>query len=159
MVIILLTVLSLSVIYLLRLFSRKKMKVASLATAVLYVYCVGYIYTMFIFDFFNLGFDGTETVLSLIHGSDTYHSFVKIAEKMAVMPLPFLKATVYLSVFILLCAITVCFHGFFEISLEVIRFVKRATCSRSNFKKQKIISEVIVPVKRPLIRLYCRANC
>ncbi len=160
MIILFLGLLSLCALYITHLLSKMKMRWAAISVASLYFYLVAWTYSIFILDIADLGFAETETRLSMLHGSDVYHSFVKLNGLMSTMPLPLLETIASVTAMTLVACIIVVFHGVFEIAREIIRFVKR----KRFFGTVKITKELIKPaagryVTRSFCLLYCRANC
>ncbi len=160
MILLSIALLSLSVIYFTRLLSERNMKVAAIAVATLYFYIIAWIYAIFILDIADLGFSDTETRISLLHGSDIYHSFVDITEKMSVVPIEWLKAIVAVVVITLVAGFSVAFHGVFEITRAVVRAAKEKTLF-------KLLGDphntTLIPWTQinsgELLRLHCRMNC
>ena len=152
--------LSLIAVYFTRLLQRHGMKTASVTVAVLYLYLIAWIYVVFILDVADLGFAETETRISLLHGSNIYHSFVQLNAKMAAISLPILKVIVAVAAMTLVAGFIVAFHGIFEISREICRFVKQYRYLQTHNKTEWIIKNKSVSVRAiSIIRLYCRANC
>ena len=159
MILLLMILLSLSAVYFTRLLQRRGMKTASVMAAVLYLYLIAWIYAIFILDIADLGFAETETRVSLLHGSNIYHSFVQLNAKMAAIPLPMLKAIVAVAAMTLVAGFIVAFHGIFEISREICRFVKQYRYQQTH-KTEWVVNKGSVPVRAiSIIRMNCRANC
>lgn len=159
MILLFLILMSLSAIYFSRLLSIKKMRVAAAFVATLYSYLVAWIYLIFIIDIADLGFAESETQLTLLHGSNIYHSFVQLTAKMSAISLPMLQAIVSASIAVLIASLFVVFHGLFEISKEIMHFIRKC-----NYKHHKTTEISVVPFRMhskrvSLLRLYCRANC
>lgn len=160
MIVVLIALLSLSAIYFTRLLYHRNMKLASIATAVLYLYVVLWIYAVFILDLADLGFADVETHLALLHGSNIYHSFIQLTTQMSVIPLPMLKAIVAVVALTLTAAFIVAFDGLFEITRAVIgavRTQKLFISSKENRKEIRAIFES--QYERQIIRMHCRMNC
>lgn len=160
MILLLLALLSLSAIYFTRLLSKKNMRGAAISVTVLYFYIIVWTYAIFILDVAGLGFSETETRLTLLHGSDVYHSFVSLTDKMSVIPLALLEAIVAVVAIVLFASFAVAFHGLFEITKAVVK--------AANDKKKAYVAEAskstitcffgsIKPAN--IIRLNCRMNC
>lgn len=159
MIILLMTLFSLSAVYFTRLLAKKNMKAAAISVAALYIYIIVWTYAVFIFDIANLGFSDSETQISLLTGSDIYHSFVSITGKMSVIPLPMLKAVVVVAVMTLLAGFMVAFHGIIEISREIYAFANKSFHSfsaRPEWSEKTVKQDV---TKSSIIRMHCRANC
>ena len=159
MILLLMILLSLSAVYFTRLLQRNGMKTAAVTVAVLYLYLIAWTYAVFILDIADLGFAERETQVSLLHGSDIYHSFVQLTAKMAAIPFELLEAIVGVAVLVLIAGFSVAFHGVFEISIEIYK-----TVCKNYIEKNKTVMRKAVPVQKPvktvsLIRLNCRANC
>lgn len=159
MIIMALILLSLVAIYFIRILSMRSMKVASIAVTTLYVYLVGWIYAIFIVDIADLGFCETETRLTLLHGSNVYHSFVELTAKMSVISLPFLQVIVGVSILVLVTSFAVIFHGIFEISKEILFLIRKSNRRHSKTLDFKISSPKVLHRRASIIRLHCRANC
>ena len=160
MVLLLIGLLSLSAIYFTRLLSKKSMKVAAISVAVLYFYIIVWTYAIFILDIADLGFSDTESSISILHGSDIYHSFANITEKMSVIPFELLEAIVAVVVIILFASIAVTLHGLFEITRAVVKAAKekkRAASAEPARNKMLYYFGAIKPAN--IIRLNCRMNC
>jgi len=138
---------------------KKNMRVAAVMTAILYCYLIVWFYIVFILDVADLGFTGSETVVSSIHGSKVYHSFVDMTERMSVIPLQLLKTIVGVIALILLLSISVVIHGTIAITKDVFY------CSSKNIEafKNKKPNKVEIPpkpeFKLSILKLYCRADC
>ena len=159
MIVLLMALLSLSAVYFTRLLQRKGMKTASVMVAVLYLYLIAWTYAVFILDVADLGFSEKETLVSLLHGSGIYHSFVDLNAKFSLVPLPLLEAMVGVAVLVLMAGIGVALHGVVEISRIVYRFVQK-NYVELNKKKYRALKQIRPCVKSIcFIRLYCRANC
>ena len=160
MIVVLMALLSLSAIYFTRLLQRRNMKVAAASVACLYIYLIIWIYAVFIMDVADLGFAEKETRITLLHGSDIYHSFVRLNVMMDKIPLPLLEAIAAVAALTFIACLIVVFHGFFEISCEIIRFVKQKEyyvfCNKI---KQVVRSVALHRNKKTIRQLYCRANC
>lgn len=159
MVLLFLILMSLSAIYFTRLLSNKRMRIAAIATSVVYFYLVAWIYAIFIIDIADLGFSESETQLTLLHGSNIYHSFVQLTAKMSAISLPLLQVIVGVSLLVLVTSFAVIFHGIFEISKEIIFLIRK-----NGHKLRKALDIKIISIKMSIrrvsiIRLYCRANC
>lgn len=159
MILLLMILLSLSAVYFTRLLQRKGMKTAAVTVAVLYLYLIAWTYAVFILDIADLGFAERETQVSLLHGSDIYHSFVQLTAKMAVIPFELLEAIVGVAVLVLIAGFSVAFHGVFEISKEIYKRVCKNYIEKNKTVMRKAV-QAQPPVKTvSLIRLNCRANC
>ncbi len=159
MIVLLITLWSLFAIYFTRLFTQKKMRAATISVTVLYLYLIAWIYAVFILDIADLGFAESETRISLLHGSNIYHSFVQLNAKMAAIPLPILKGIVAVGAMTLVAGFIVDFNGLFEISLVICRFVKQYRYLQTH-KTEWAIKNKSVPVRAiSIIRMNCRANC
>ena len=159
MILFLIALVSLSAIYFTRLLSSKKMKIAAISVAALYIYIIAWTYAMFILDVADLGFSDAKASFSLVDGSEIYRSFVVITQKMAFIPEQILYSIVLVAAVVLTASIAVAFHGLFEISREICRFVKQYRYLQTH-KTEWIIKNKSVFVRAiPIIRLYCRANC
>ncbi len=160
MVLIILVLLSLITIYFTRLLSEKRMKTAAISIAILYFYLIAWTYAVFFIDIAGFGFSNSETRLAFLHGSDIYHSFVSIADKMSVIPLEFLKAIVVVAIVLFVAALGVVFHGFFEITQAVITaFKEKSTPVYSGELRQKFQDTFLRFLSREIIILHCRMNC
>ena len=160
MIVLTIVLLSLCALYFTRLVSCKNMKAASISVVVLYTYLIAWIYIIFVLDVADLGFSETETRLTLLHGSDIYHSFVNLTDKMSVIPLALLEAIVAVAAIVLCASFVVAFHGLFEITRAVVNAAKeKRKVSSSESSKSKIHGpfEAIIPLN--IIRLNCRMNC
>ena len=159
MIVLLMALLSLSAVYFTRLLQRKGMKTASVMVAVLYIYLIAWTYAIFILDVADLGFAEKETLVSLLHGSNIYHSFVQLNAQMALMPLPLLEVIAGVAAFVVLAGIAVALHGVVEITRVICRFVKERRFEFANNTAWET-AEYGVPAKTvSIIRLHCRANC
>ncbi len=160
MILLLIALISLSAIYFIRLLSKKDMKAAAISVAVLYINIIVWTYAILVLDVANLGFSDAETRLSLIQGSDIYHSFVSITDKMSVIPFELLEAIVAVAILVLLTAFTVAFHGLFEIARSVARISQeKMIFYKAESKTQTRIQPFnsYKPVR--IIKIYCRMNC
>ena len=159
MILLLMILLSLVAVYFTRLLQRRGMKTASVTVAVLYLYLIAWTYAVFILDVADLGFAEKETLVSLLHGSNIYHSFVQLNAKMALIPLPLLEAIVGVAALVLMAGVAVALHGVVEISRVIYRFVQKNYVELN--KKEYWVKKIIHPCVKStcFIRLYCRANC
>ena len=159
MIILLMILLSLSAVYFTRLLSKKNMRAAAITVAVLYIYLIVWTYLMFILDVADLGFLSGETKLSLLHGSNIYHAFVDLTAKMSVIPLPFLEAIVLVAVIILIAGFAVAFHGLFQITKQICKYVRE---SLKKFNRARVLNILIPEIPQydiSILRMNCRANC
>ncbi len=160
MIVVLIALTSLCAIYFTRLLSKRNMRVAAVSVAVLYVYIIAWTYAVFILDVADLGFSETETRLTLLHGSDIYHSFVSLTDKMSVIPLALLEAIVAVVGIVLFASFAVAFHGLFEITKAVVKAAKdKKKASIAEAIKNKILSYFGAIKPANIIRLNCRMNC
>lgn len=159
MIILLITLISLISVYATRLLLKKEMKIAGISVAIFYIYLVCWIYAIFIIDISDLGFRETETLLSILHGSNIYHSFVQITAKMAFIPLPLLQVIVGVAVLIMVSSVAVILHGVFSISKEIIRWVKKTHTIKGVHLDEKVKITYGSIQNVSIIRLHCRANC
>ena len=159
MIVLLMALLSLSAVYFTRLLQRKGMKTASVMVAVLYLYLIAWTYAIFILDVADLGFAEKETLVSLLHGSNIYHSFVRLNAQMAAIPLPLLKAIASVALLIIIAGISVALHGVFALSREIYRFVKEYKIETENNTAWETVEYEIPSKAVSIIRLHCRANC
>ena len=160
MIILLITLLSLSAIYYSRLLFRKEMKIASLMVGILYLYLFVWIYAILIVDLADLGFLENETRISILHGSDIYHSFVKMNGMMSVIPLSILKAIVAVATLTLVAGFIVVFHGLFEFTVEFVKAIKSKKAYHTTKPiKSKTSSALSALSNIQIIRMYCRMNC
>lgn len=160
MIVLIIVLLSLCALYFTRLVSSKNMKVAAICIVMLYSYLIAWIYFIFIFDVVDLGFSETETRLTLLRGSDIYHSFVNLTDKMSVIPLALLEAIVAVAAVILCASFVVAFHGLFEITRAVVTVARdKEILSATESIRSRIISSFMT-IKLPnIIRFNCRMNC
>ena len=159
MILLLMILLSLSAVYFTRLLTKKNMKAAAISVAVLYIYMIAWTYAVFVLDIADLGFAERETQVSLLHGSDIYHSFVQLTARMAAVPYELLEAIVGVAALVLFAGIAVAFHGVFEISREIYKTVCKNYVEKNKTEIRKTVLYRL-PVKTvSLIRLNCRANC
>lgn len=159
MIILLMILLSLSAVYFTRLLKKKGMGIAAITVAVLYIYLIVWTYMMFILDVADLGFIYGETRLSLIHGSNIYHSFTDLTARMSVIPLPFLESIVLVAVIVLVAGFAVAFHGLFEITKEICKYVRGGL---KNLKKARVLGVLLPKIPQynvSILRMNCRANC
>ena len=159
MILLMIILLSLSVIYYTRLLYRKNMRAAAISVAILYFYLILWIYAIFVIDIADLGFSDAETRISLLHGSEIYHSFVEVTAKMSIIPLPLLHTIVGVAGMILLSSIAVALHGILDISHEIIKSVKKYRIHHHVSIKQRCRADDFNLKTIPLLRMYCRANC
>ena len=159
MILLMIILLSLSVIYYTRLLYRKNMRAAAISVAILYFYLILWIYAIFVIDIADLGFSDAETRISLLHGSEIYHSFVEVTAKMSIIPLPLLHTIVGVAGMILLSSIAVALHGILDISHEIIKSVKKYRIHHHVSIKQRCKADDSNLKTIPLLRMYCRANC
>ena len=159
MILLLIMLLSLSSIYFTRLFLKKEMTIAAVTVAVLYIYLILWTYLMFIMDIANLGFNESETTLSLIHGSIIYHSFVDITARMSVIPLPFLEAIVLVSIFVLITGFAAAFHGLFQITKQICKYVRESLKKTYRARILNILIPETPQYTISILRMNCRANC
>lgn len=159
MILLILMLLSLIAIYFVRLLYIKKMKHATLAVMILYLYLILWIYSMFLIDVFNLGLGNKETAWTLVFRSDIYNSFVALTERMNSLPIGILQAIVVVATVILVAGFSIAFTGLFQISREI--YIR--ACKKYNFKIGKeirnTISQVTFVRTFSIIRMNCRANC
>ena len=159
MIILMIMLLSLSAIYFTRLLSKKSMRAASASVAVLYIYLICWTFAIFIIDISDLGFSDAETSVSLLHGSNIYHSFVRLTEQMSVVPLQVLNAIVVVVAVTLAAALIVVFHGLFEVTKQICKYVRE---SLRLFKNTDIWNTNLFEepdIVYPILRMNCRANC
>ncbi len=159
MIILFMILISLSAIYFTRLLNKNNMRAAAISVAALYIYLIAWIYAIFVLDIANLGFSAYETRFSLLHGSDIYHSFVSMTDKMSIIPLPILKAIVGVAAMTFAAGFMVAFHGIFEISREICRIVKQNHLEQNHKAEWRVKTYPAHVMKVSIIRLYCRANC
>ena len=160
MILLLIFLLSLSAIYFTRLLTAKNMRAAAVSVAVLYIYLVAWTYAVFILDIADLGFSSSETRMKLLHGSDIYHSFVNLTDKMSAIPLVLLEAIVVVAVVILSAGFIVAFHGLFEITKAVINAAKEKTLFFEIYHRFAKCASASTELRQSnIIRLYCRMNC
>ena len=160
MILLLIFLLSLSAIYFTRLLTAKNMRAAAVSVAVLYIYLVAWTYAVFILDVADLGFSSSETRMKLLHGSDIYHSFVNLTDKMSAIPLVLLEAIVVVAVVILSAGFIVAFHGLFEITKAVINAAKEKTLFFEIYHRFAKCASAFTELRQSnIIRLYCRMNC
>ena len=160
MVLLVIILLSLASIYFTRLLSKKGMKTASIMVAVLFVYLVAWIYAIFIIDIADLGFSEYETRLSILHGSDVYHSFVDLNARLSSLSLPLLQAIVFVCTISIVGGFLVAFHGLFLFTKEVFEAVKNNHIFGNRFKKHVQKVAIIADINNSqIIRMHCRMNC
>lgn len=160
MILLFLTLISLSAYYFTRLLRKNRMGAAATSVAVLYIYLICWIYGVFILDVADLGFSEVETYVSLLHGSDIYHSFVSITDKMSAIPLELLEAIVAVAIVALLAGLAVAFHGLFVITKAVIKVAKEKRLSVEIGHNSANCTPATDERKHSnIIRLYCRMNC
>ena len=159
MILLLMALISLSTIYFVRLLEKKGMRTAAAMLAVLFTYIISWTYAVFILDVADLGFVGVESGISLLHGSNIYHSFVDITAKMSVIPLPFLESIVLVAVVVLLAGFAVAFHGLFEIAKEICKYVRSGLKNLRKAYVFKILIPEIPQYSVSILRMNCRANC
>ena len=160
MIILIISLLSLCAIYFIRLLSKKNMRVASISVAALYINIIVWTYAIFVFDVANLGFSDSETPITSLIGSDIYHSFVNITNKMAFIPLGLLKAIAVVVTLVLIASLAVTFHGLFEITKAVIKAAKEKPINtKSALDKKKISLYAGCTNTTNILRLNCRMNC
>ncbi len=160
MIILVITLISLCAIYFIRLLTKKKMRVASISVAALYINIVLWTYAIFVFDVANLGFSDSETPITSLIGSDIYHSFVNITNKMAFIPLGLLKAIAVVVTVVLVASLAVTFHGLFEITKAVIKAAKEKPINaQSAIDKDEISLFAGCTNRTNILRLNCRMNC
>ncbi|MCR5056225.1 MAG: hypothetical protein K6B54_04875 [Clostridia bacterium] len=160
MIILIITLISLCAIYFIRLLSKKNMRVASISVATLYINIIVWTYAIFVLDVANLGFSDSETPITSLIGSDIYHSFVNITNKMAFIPLGLLKAIVVVITVIFVASLAVTFHGLFEITRAVIKAAKeRPITIQSGNSKDKLYCYNGFIKRIRIFRLNCRMNC
>ena len=160
MIVLLMILLSLIAVYFTRLLQRRGMKTASVMVAILYLYLIAWIYAIFILDIADLGFAEAETRISLLHGSNIYHSFVQLNAKMAAIPLQILKAIVAVAAMTFVAGSIVAFHGLFEIAKAVVKVSKeKELFTSSNGNKQVIYKSFISFRTKSIFRILCRMNC
>ena len=128
--------------------------------AVLYLYLILWTYAVFIIDIADLGFSEHQTQVALIHGSNIYHSFVRITESMSVIPLELLEAIVVVAVVVMVAGFSVAFHGVFEITKAVVKAAKEKQLFSFVGHHGKIFQSVIASFRNgSIIKLHCRMNC
>lgn len=160
MVLLIMALVSLIAIYFTRLLSKKGMKAAALAVALLYFYLIVWTYAVFVIDIADLGFSDAETRISLLHGSNIYHSFVDITAKTSVIPLGFLESFVVVLTLALVAGFAVAFHGIFEITKYVFSKQSRMKfLAYSRSFKHKIKSSLKELKPCEIIKINCRMNC
>ena len=159
MVLVLITLLSHSAVYFTRLLSKKNMRAAAISVAVLYMYLIAWTYAIFVIDISDLGFTEVETRISLLHGSNIYHSFVRLTTQMSVIPLSVLKAIVAVVALTLVAAFIVAFHGLFEITKQICKYVRESLKDFNRAFVHKIDTFSKPDIVYPILRLNCRANC
>jgi hypothetical protein len=160
MILVIIALVSLIAIYFTRLFFKKEMKAAALAVALLYIYLIVWTYAVFIIDIADLGFSDSETRLSLLHGSNIYHSFVDITLKTSVIPLGILEAFVVVLAVAVIAGFIVVFHGIVEITKYVLNknnYLKLLCITKA--LKFKIINLFGGFSSVGILRLHCRMNC
>ena len=159
MIVAILALLSLSAIYFIRLLFCRKMKTAAVSLAILYTYLVAWIYAVFIIDTLNLNFSEAHTKLSLLLGSNIYRSFVDLTEKMSVVPLPILKAIVFVCVIAFAAAFAVALHGIVNIAIKIVRIAKKKIAIFSHSVKLKIKANYEPVIDFSFLQMHCRLNC
>lgn len=160
MIVVLMALISLTTIYFTRLLAKKGMRIASIVVAILYTYLIIWTYAVFIIDIADLGFSENETRISLLHGSDIYHSFVNMTSRMSVLSLPILKAIVEVCVLAVTGGILVAFHGLFEITREFVKAIKTQKILHfARSLKAKASNTFFRTYKAQILRMYCRMNC
>ena len=159
MILMIVILLSLSSIYFTRLLSKHNKKAAALSVAVLYFYLVAWIYSIFILDIANLGFNDFETYFSLLHGSSVYHSFVSLTKTMSVIPLELLFSIVAVATLVFVAGFAVAFHGFFEITRDFIRSSKEKEVNDSWTGRDNFFVPAVFSKSFDIIRFHCRMNC
>ncbi len=159
MIVLLILLWSLCAIYFAHLLSVKKMNIAAIAIIVLYTYVIAWIYAIFIIDVADLGFSDTESIISLLHGSEIYHSFVNITDKMSGIPFELLEAIAVVAVIVLVSGLAVAIHGFFEITKAVICATKKMAAKKAKDLFCKVQNKPLHIFSGEIIRLNCRMNC
>ena len=160
MIIAVITLCSLCALYFTRLLSRKGMKIAAICVSIVYIYFVAWIYALFILDVADLGFSDTETQLTLLHGSNIYHSFVSLTNKMSSIPLEMLEAVVTVALTVFIASLVVVFHGIIEITKAVIQAAKgNKRISMDAFVNNHLLGSSDIIKQINIIRLHCRMNC
>ena len=160
MILLVILLLSLVSIYFTRLLNKKKMKIASIMVAVLFVYLILWIYAIFIIDIADLGFSEYETRLSVLHGSDIYHSFVNLNANLSTLSLPFLHTIVFVCIVTLVGGFLVAFHGLYLLTKEVFEAVKSNYTWKNHIKKNRYKTLWTTYTNNSqIIRLHCRMNC
>ena len=157
-VLLLITLWSLSAIFFTRLFYRKRMFVAAVASTGLFLYVIGWFFSILILDMVDLGLPMEVTRETLVFGSDIYRSLTDFSQAMYTMPTELLLAIVMMGVLTIVISISVVFFGSYLVLREFIRFLKserlRRRASRPVAKTRR------EPYRTaPYFRLYCRANC
>ncbi len=159
MIVLLMALVSLSTIYFVLLLERKGMRTAATMLAVLFTYIISWTYAVFILDVADLGFTDVESGISLLHGSNIYHSFVDIAAKMSVIPLPFLEAIVLVAIIVFMAGFAVAFHGLFEITKQICKYIRDGLKNRNKTHILKIMIPESPQYVVSILRMNCRANC
>ena len=157
-VLLLITLWSLSAIFFTRLFYRKRMLVAAVASTALFLYVVGWIFSVLLLDMVDLGLPMEVTRETLVFGSDIYHSLTAFSQTMYAMPTELLLAIVLLGALIILVSISVVFFGGYFAVRELIRFLHVERARRRAARQTAAVRRE--PFRTaPYFRLYCRANC
>ena len=160
MIILLIALISLCAIYFTRLLSKMKMKVAAIAVAVLYLNLIVWTYAIFVLDVANLGFSDQETHVSFLIGSDIYHSFVSITDRMSVIPFEMLEAIVAVAAIVLIAGFAVAFHGVFTFAKAVVKVSREKELFFSNEGKNQGSNQLFIFYRENnIIRIHCRMNC
>ena len=159
MIILLLGLLSISVIYLVRLLSLKRMRVASFAICTLYIVVIIWGYSLFVFDVASLGFNGSESFRSIIIGSDVYKSFLDLTGLMSTLPDQVLHAISYVAILILAITVLVLVHGTVSIAQAVIKLSKGKNSTIKKSPHSSVIDFKSFVFIIPVLRLNCRMNC
>ena len=160
MIILLITLISLCAIYFTRLLSKKDMRVGAIAVAILYLNLIVWTYAIFVLDVANLGFSDRETQISFLTGSDIYHSFVSITDKMSVIPSELLEAIVAVTVIVLITGFAVAFHGLLTLAKAVVKVSREKELFSSEEGKNQGSNQLFIFYRaNSIIRIHCRMNC
>ncbi len=159
MILLLMVLVSLSTIYFTLLLEKKRMRTAAVMVVVLFSYIILWTYAVFIIDVADLGFAGAETQASLLHGSNIYHSFVDLTEKMSSIPRQLLDAIVFVAALVIVAGLTVVFHGVFEFAKELLKFFNGKERRLLPYFQLKILHIHEYYDNTSILRMHCRANC
>ncbi len=156
MIVLLIALWSLCAVYFTHLFYQKKMKIAAIASTVLYVNVIAWTYMIFILDVANLGFK--ESGAASIIGSDVFHSFTKLRDLFTFLPEEIHVATAFAAIAVAAAVVLELVVSGIRIYKEIVLILKKVKHIFKNAKRIIVSKKETVFYDNKIYLLHCRLN-